>query len=188
MKRVRTGSLALFVLFGAASPGSGQDAAMHQHSEHSLGSDVRDELLGHFESSSEKIAQLARAMPEELYTWAPGEGLMTVAEVYTHLARYNFMYLDENLGIAPPDGLDYADLETITDKQTIREIFDLSVEHVQGRVAGLTESALSGQTRLYGREVAGWAVLVQLVAHMNEHVGQAVAYARMNEITPPWAR
>jgi len=28
----------------------------------------------------------------------------------------------------------------------------------------------------------------QLVAHMNEHLGQSIAYARANEIVPPWSR
>jgi hypothetical protein len=31
-------------------------------------------------------------------------------------------------------------------------------------------------------------VLLQLVAHMNEHLGQSIAYARMNGIVPPWSR
>ena len=50
------------------------------------------------------------------------------------------------------------------------------------------EEALTAETRLYGRRVAGWAVLFQLLSHMNEHVGQSVAYARMNGIAPPWSR
>ena len=113
---------------------------------------------------------------------------MEVGEVYMHLARYNFMYLDENLGIAPPHGFDYSDIETIRDKEKAREIFEMSVQHVKERTAEMTESKLAGETRLYGRTVPGWAVLVQLISHMNEHVGQSVAYARMNGIVPPWSR
>ncbi len=51
----------------------------------------------------------------------------------------------------------------------------------------MSEADLTRQTPLYGRDVAGWAVLFQLLAHMNEHVGQSVAYARMNGIVPPWS-
>lgn len=46
----------------------------------------------------------------------------------------------------------------------------------------------SGETTLYGRKVPQWSVLLQLVAHMNEHLGQSIAYARMNGIVPPWSR
>ncbi len=46
----------------------------------------------------------------------------------------------------------------------------------------------SRETELYGRTVGEWAVLLQLVTHMNEHLGQSIAYARMNGIVPPWSR
>jgi len=150
--------------------------------------DYRDEFLRHFEQSSYKITELARVMPEEKYTWAPGEGVMPVAQVYMHLAHYNFMYLAENLGIGPPADVDYSGFEEITDKETVRALFERSVEYVKTQVAAMDDAALTGETELYGRTVAGWAVLLQLVAHMNEHVGQSVAYARMNGITPPWSR
>ena len=47
--------------------------------------------------------------------------------------------------------------------------------------------AFASQTRLYGRDVQRWAVLFQLLAHMNEHLGQSIAYARMNGVVPPWS-
>jgi uncharacterized damage-inducible protein DinB len=46
---------------------------------------------------------------------------------------------------------------------------------------------MDNMTRLYGRDVGEWAVLLQLVTHMNEHLGQSIAYARMNGVTPPWS-
>ena len=55
-------------------------------------------------------------------------------------------------------------------------------------LASLSDADLEATTRLYGRDVAQWAVLLQLVAHMNEHLGQSIAYARMNGVTPPWSR
>ena len=149
---------------------------------------IRDEILDHFQRSSRKISELARVMPAEKFSWAPGEGVMQVGEVYMHIARYNFMYLDQNLGIAPPKGFDYADIESIRDKQRVREIHEMSVRHVVEQVGALTAAKLDGQTELYGRTVQGWAVLLQLVSHMNEHVGQSVSYARMNGIVPPWSR
>ena len=148
---------------------------------------IRDEILDHFQRSSYKISELARVMPADKFSWAPGEGVMEVGEVYMHIARYNFMYLDQNLGIAPPNAFDYADIESIRDKEKVREIHEMSVRHVMEQVGALTEAKLAGETELYGRTVQGWAVLLQLVSHMNEHVGQSVSYARMNGIVPPWS-
>jgi uncharacterized damage-inducible protein DinB len=61
-----------------------------------------------------------------------------------------------------------------------------SNDHVRAVVAGLKDP--SKATRQYGRAVPEWSVLLQLVAHMNEHLGQSIAYARMNGVVPPWSR
>ena len=52
----------------------------------------RDEFLGQFDMSMRKFIALAEAMPEERFAWSPGEGVMPVARVYAHVARYNFYY------------------------------------------------------------------------------------------------
>jgi uncharacterized damage-inducible protein DinB len=31
-------------------------------------------------------------------------------------------------------------------------------------------------------------VLLQLLAHMNDHMGQSIAYARAAGVVPPWSR
>ncbi len=150
--------------------------------------DYRDEFLDHFERSSRKVVQLSETVPADLYGWSPAEGVMPVARVYAHIARYNYLYLHESLGIPAPAGVDWRNLEALTDKAAVRTALQASVEHVRRSVEGMGEADLTRVTTLYGRRVAGWAVLFQLLAHMNEHVGQSVAYARMNGVVPPWSR
>jgi len=150
--------------------------------------DYRDEFAGHFDRSSRKVAMLSQEIPAELYAWSPGEGVMSIGRVYAHIASYNYLYLEESLGIDAPPGVDWQNFESITDKATIVELLEQSIEHVRASVNGMDESDLTRLTTLYGRQVAGWAVLFQLLAHMNEHVGQSVAYARMNGVVPPWSR
>lgn len=150
--------------------------------------DYRDEFLAHFGRSSMKMTQLSAAVPESLYTWSPGEGVMSIAQVYMHIARYNYLYLDGSLGIKAPDGVDWQNFESVTDKETIVAALRASIEHVQKAAGAMTEEDLTRATMLYGRNVPGWAVLFQLLSHMNEHVGQSIAYARMNGIVPPWSR
>lgn len=150
--------------------------------------DFRDEAMAHFERSSRKIARLAVAMPESLYAWRPMEGTMHVAKVYMHIARYNYLYLSENLRLPLPSHIDMSTMEAVADKERVMVMYAESVEYVRRQVAALSEEDLTRTTRLYGRTVPGWKVLFQLVAHMNEHVGQSVAYARMNDVIPPWSR
>ncbi|MFQ5678359.1 MAG: DinB family protein [Gemmatimonadota bacterium] len=177
MRPMKPAGLSLFALLAATAAGA-----------QSAPTDYRDEFLNHFERSSAKITQLADAMPETLYAWSPGEGVMSVERVYAHIARYNYMYLEENLGIPAPEAIDLGSLESTTGKGEVTELLRHSIDHVREHASALTEEGLNLGTTLYGREVAGWAVLFQLLAHMNEHVGQSVAYARMNGIVPPWSR
>ncbi len=151
--------------------------------------DFRAEFKGQFEGSARKFVALAEAMPAESYSWTPMEGVMTVARVYMHVARYNYMYPHLNLGIDPPKDVDYRSLEeSVTDKDEALPILVASMEHVRAVVDGMTDAELAAPVELYGREVASWAVLLQLVTHMNEHLGQSIAYARMNRVVPPWSR
>ena len=153
----------------------------------STATDYRDEFMHHFLQSTRKILALAEAMPEELYMWSPGPGVLPVGQVYMHIARYNYFYPETALGIAAPSDIDVPNLESITDKAQVTKLLRQSVEHVQQHVSRMTTEDLTRTTTLYRRQIAGWAVLFQLLAHMNEHVGQSVSYARMNGVVPPWS-
>ncbi len=153
----------------------------------SAATDYRDEFMHHFRQSTRKIMSLAEAMPEDLYTWSPGPGVMPVGQVYMHIARYNYFYPETALGIPAPSDIDVPNLESITDKAKVTKLLRQSVEHVRQHVSRMTTEDLTRTTTLYRRQIAGWAVLFQLLAHMNEHVGQSVSYARMNGIVPPWS-
>ena len=149
---------------------------------------VRDEMLMHFETSMDKFIALARAMPADRYTWSPGEGVMEVGHVFMHVARYNYMYPSANMGAALPAGVQLDGMEEVRDRDRAIRALEESRAWVRELVRGMSAADLASRTRLYGRDVGEWAVLVQLVAHMNEHLGQSIAYARMNGIVPPWSR
>ena len=145
------------------------------------------ELLRQFDGSMQKFIALAEAMPASAYGWSPGPGVMTVARVYGHVVRYNYLYPATSLGVPAPSNRDAAATEDITDKAQLVALLRESREHVQRAIRGLPAD-LAQPTRLYGREVTQAAVLLQLVAHMNEHLGQSIAYARSNNVVPPWSR
>ena len=177
MRAARLLSLPLFALLVCAAQAASQSAPP----------DFRSEFRGQFGASARKLVALAEAMPAESYAWRPAEGVASVGEVYMHIARYNYMYPDQNLGIDAP--LAYADFEQdITEKAGAVEMLAASMDHVRTVVAGMSDADLEAPTRLYGRDVAKWAVLLQLVAHMNEHLGLSIAYARVNGVVPPWSR
>ena len=42
-------------------------------------------------------------------------------------------------------------------------------------------------TKLFGRDSTNAGVALLLITHMHEHLGQSIAYARSNGVTPPWS-
>lgn len=147
------------------------------------------EISGHFDASGSKFVALAEAMPASTYDWAPGEGVATVAGVFMHVARYNYMYLHENMGReSPVSPAEYRRWEEgVWEKDEALAILRASVEYVHSVLREMDGDDIGTQTVLYGRGVGEGAVLLQLVAHMNEHLGQSIAYARMNGVVPPWS-
>ena len=149
---------------------------------------AREELLMQFNASASKFEALAAAMPADKFKWSPGPGVMPVAQVYAHVARYNYTYPSQNMAVTPPRGVSLDTLERMTDKAQIVALLKSSAEYVRQAVRQMPESQLAQSTELYGRSAPQWSVLLQLLAHMNEHLGQSIAYARMNGVVPPWSR
>lgn len=152
------------------------------------GSAVRRVMMDHFNSSMEKFIALAEATPADRFDWKPQKDAMPVGQVYGHVARYNYGYLRSSMGVSMPAGIRADTLEAMRDKQQLIQLLKASAEHVRKSVGAMPAAQMDAETTLYGQRVPHWAVLVQLVAHMNEHLGQSIAYARANDVVPPWSR
>ena len=150
--------------------------------------DFRKEFLLQFDASMEKFIALAEAMPADKFTWAPGPGVMPVGHVYMHVAHYNYGYPSANLGLPAPAGVNLKTMEEIREKAQVVKALRESGDYVRAAANQIGADQLAQPTELYGRQVPQWSVFLQLLAHMNEHLGQSIAYARMNQIVPPWSR
>lgn len=148
----------------------------------------RAEMLNHFNMSIRKVIALAEAMSADRYAWSPGQGVMPVGQVFAHIAHYNYRYPSTALGAKLPAGIGLDTLENLRDKAAIVKLLRESAEYARTAMTNLPDAKVDGATRLYGRSVPGWAVMLQLVAHMNEHLGQSIAYARSNGVVPPWSQ
>lgn len=149
------------------------------------GNNFLNQFNRHFDYAS-RVLSLAKEIPAEKYSWRPSEEVSSVEEVYTHIAYYNFYYLQNSLGIPAPKDVDVEKVESIKGKQKVVNILERSIRHVNKSMKEMPKAKLREKTELYGRTVNGQAVLMQLITHMSEHVGQSIAYGRMNGVVPPW--
>lgn len=137
--------------------------------------------------TAEKAASLAEAIPAEKYDWRPAEGVRSVKESILHIASANYFFATL-LGTAIPEGIDPRNLEkTVDSKEKAISTLKASVAHVQGAITNMKEAAHNEEVDFFGNKMTRRQVVMIVGDHVAEHLGQLIAYARMNGITPPWS-
>jgi uncharacterized damage-inducible protein DinB len=62
-----------------------------------------------------------------------------------------------------------------------------SLNAVKTARAQLKPGDLQRKVKIYGETVDVDGMYLRIICHDNEHMGQLIAYARMNGIVPPWS-
>ena len=148
----------------------------------------RAEFLAVMAAAEEKYVKLAEATPAEKLNWRPAPGVRSIAEVYLHIAGANYGLVGR-LGGAMPTGVDLANIEkSTTDKATIVRHVRASFAHFRAAVVAFQEAEAEKMVPLFGgQQVTARHFLTFIADHNGEHLGQSIAYARMNGIVPPWS-
>src|SRR5579864_3273837 len=153
----------------------------------------RDFLLS-FNDAETKTISLAEAIPAEKYSWRPGEGVRSVSEVYVHIANGNRLLLAVMHGMPARDAFmkmvqDNEQREkTLSEKAKVVADLEASFKAVHSALAAAGAEALSKPIKFFGEDATPEAAFMSILEHVSEHLGQSIAYARMNGIVPPWSR
>jgi uncharacterized damage-inducible protein DinB len=150
-------------------------------------SGFRAEYVAEVEAVGKKLVDLAESIPADKYGWRPGPGVRSVGEVFMHVVGANST-LPSFLGARRMEGISRESEKTVTDKAKIVELLKKSVENAKAAAMSISDADLEKKVKTFGdREMTGRQVLMTMLNHMHEHLGQAIAYARMNGVTPPWS-
>ena len=142
---------------------------------------------GEWRHVSRQLVALAEAIPAEKFAWRPGAGVRSVSEVYMHIALADF-YLLSVTGPALPADMRSADREkTVTRKAAVIEWLKRSLDAVKAAHAAVKPADLRRKVKIDGRDADVDGMYLRIIVHASEHMGQLVAYARMNGIAPPWS-
>ena len=148
-------------------------------------SGFRAEFLTQWNDFSKKTVDLAEAMPVEKYSWRPGPGVRSVGEVYAHIAGGNFWFLNM-VGVQPPADVDVKKIDSLKEKADIVAVLKKSCEQVKQAILKTSDAELDKPAKIMGRPGTVREVFFMLATHQPEHLGQSIAYARMNNVIPPW--
>jgi hypothetical protein len=50
------------------------------------------------------------------------------------------------------------------------------------------DAKLDAQIDMFGTKATTRGVWITTATHLHEHLGQLIAYARSNKVTPPWSK
>ncbi len=141
-----------------------------------------------------RATDLAKAIPEEKYSWRPAPGVRSVKEVLLHIAYGNRLML--NIAVSDPskEELNKQIQENaknegreIGKEETLRLLGD-SFGEVRKALENARAGTLTREIDFFGLATTQRGVLTFIDTHVAEHVGQLIAYARMNGIVPPWSK
>jgi uncharacterized damage-inducible protein DinB len=162
--------------FGQAAPAAGSSAQAYG---------FRERAIVDLQDLQEKFVGLAKAMPQEKYTWRPEPGVRSVSEVYLHVAAANFG-LTALAGAPPEPGFKFQGYEkSTTDKAKIIEQLNASFDYARNGISHMSDADLLKPLKFQDQNNVGDMIL-HIVGHGHEHLGQSIAYARMNGVVPPW--
>jgi len=153
------------------------------------GQALQREMAADLADVGEKYVSLAKAVPASAYDWRPGEGVRSVQELYMHVAGAGFG-LPTMVGYDAATGIPSAwvqDTDSVTDKEEIVRALTASFAHLQAILADTPDSDLDKIVMMFGGERTLRSALSLIQTHAHEHLGQAIAYARTNGVTPPWS-
>lgn len=146
----------------------------------------RSEVMAEVMVQEDKLTRLADAIPREKYTWRPAEDTRSFAEVFLHISAANYN-LYKLVGTPPPSNVDVKNLEkSTTDKTKVIATLKDSFAHAKQAIKSMNDADLEKSMDWFGGKNTQRGVLLFIVRHAAEHLGQSIAYARMAGVIPPW--
>jgi uncharacterized damage-inducible protein DinB len=153
------------------------------------------DLLKDVADVEKKVIGLAKAMPEAAYEWRPGPGVRSTAETFKHVAADNY-FLPLLMGTTAPaeTGITKEYKTTIAfEKRTMNRdavIAELekSFAFLKAAMTAMPDAKLDAPLDVFGEKSTNRGLWISTTTHLHEHLGQLIAYARSNKVTPPWSK
>ena len=183
---VTTLSLASLVCLAASTPARAQDAISKDGA-----AAVKASFIADLDTLRGKFVGLAEAFPQDKYTWRPMEGVRSVSEVLMLAAMEGYAFIPTSFGAKAADlgsREEMGKLRTLSDKAQVIEHLNKGFAYAKKELEGLDAATLTGKRKVMGRDLSVTDIALAIGGDLHEHLGQMIAYARMNNIVPPWSK
>ncbi|MBA2258115.1 MAG: DinB family protein, partial [Acidobacteria bacterium] len=156
---------------------------------------VMGDLIRDVNDLEKKVTDLAKAMPAPAHEWRPSKGTRSTAEVLMHIAADNY-FLPAVLGTAAPadTGItkEYKTAAAFEKRTVNRDALfgelQKSFAFLKQTMAAVPDAKMDEPVEAFGQKNTTRGMWILAVTHLHEHLGQLIAYARSNNVVPPWSK
>jgi hypothetical protein len=131
---------------------------------------------------SDKFTGLARVLDGK-YDYRPGQGVRSTADVLNLIVMENGMLAGVLTGAAPGPRP-----APVTDPAKLQDALKNSYANLRKVIDGLSDSDLNTSVKMFGRDTTKRGAIQMALTDQHEHLGQLIAYSRVNGIVPPWSK
>ncbi len=148
---------------------------------------VKAAFVADLDVMRDKFIGLAEAFPQDKYTWRPMEGVRSVSEVLMLIATEGYGFAPTSLGAeAAMSREETQELRAVTDKAQVIDHLTKGFAYAKTQLEAIDPATITG--RFGRRERTAPEAVLAVAGDMHEHLGQLIAYARTNQIVPPWSQ
>jgi hypothetical protein len=155
--------------------------------------EFRKQFMNDIDTLQSKVMALANAIPADKYAWRPAPGVRSFGEVFMHIASEYYVYTPMSFGgvrspVIPRAQDAMPKFEANATKDSVLKHLAAGFAYTKSQVMGMSPDSLVGMRKLFGRDFTVIETGIGMTADLHEHLGQLIAYSRMNGIVPPWSK
>ena len=153
--------------------------------------ELKASFLADLEVMRGKFVGLAEAFPQDKYDWRPMDGVRSVSEVLMLAAMEGYSFIPNSFGGKPADlgsKEEMGKLRSLNNKAQVIEHINKGFAHAKAQLEAMDNATLTAKRALFGQQRSAAAIALLVGGDLHEHLGQLIAYARMNKIVPPWSK
>ena len=148
--------------------------------------DMKAQAALDLQDMQKKFTAMAEAIPQEKYSWRPGEGARTFSELFLHVAAAGFNFPTMK-GTPPfPDFQGKGFEKSTTDKAKVIDWLNKSFAYSIASVQSMSNADFANPLPKLGPDANAGDVVYLMVVHAHEQLGISIAYSRALGIVPPW--
>ncbi len=154
---------------------------------------LKTAYLADYAEMEKKFVGLAEASPADKYGWRPMDGVRSVSQVFALIAGESYSSLTKGFGGTQPAGIPTGEAG-LAQLEKMMATKAEAVRHLKAAFA-LARTTITNwkgdpakPMKFWGVERPLAGVFTMVAGDQHEHLGQLIAYARMNRIVPPWSR